>query len=60
VIQHIWLTVFPAYWRRLVLRFYWDGEETPSVEVPVGDFFCNGWCERSNVASTHRRTPPAV
>lgn len=43
-IQHIWLTVDSASWRRLVLRFYWDHEETPSVEVPVGDLFCNGWC----------------
>ena len=30
---------------------YWDGEETPSVEVPVGDFFCNGWCRPVNVDS---------
>lgn len=25
--------------RNLVLRFYWDGEEHPSVECPFGDFF---------------------
>jgi len=50
-IQHIWLTVNPIYWRRLILRFYWDDEEAPSVEVPVGDFFCNGWTERCNVSS---------
>jgi hypothetical protein len=25
--------------RSQVLRMYWDGEETPSVEVPFGDFF---------------------
>ena len=25
-IQHIWLTVHPSAWRRLVLRMYWDGE----------------------------------
>ena len=43
-IQHIWLTMFPSYWRSSILRIYWDGEETPSVETPVGDFFCNGWC----------------
>jgi hypothetical protein len=51
VIQHIWITVDPAWWRRLVLRFYWDGEETPSIEVPLGDFFCNGWCDPVNVNS---------
>ena len=37
-IQQIWMT--PAgKWRYSILRFYWDGEQQPSVEVPVGDFF---------------------
>ncbi len=58
-ISHLWLTVHPSFWRSLVLRFYWDGEETPSVEVPVGDFFCNGWCERSNVNSLAVTVNPA-
>ncbi|HTE18295.1 MAG TPA: DUF2961 domain-containing protein, partial [Armatimonadota bacterium] len=44
-IQHIWNTVAPERWRQLVLRIYWDGEETPSVETPLGDFFCSGWCQ---------------
>jgi len=42
VIQHIWMTVSsraPKTLRNLILRMYWDGEKTPSVEVPVGDFF---------------------
>ena len=50
-IQHIWITTHPKNWRRLVLRMYWDGDERPAVQVPVGDFFCNGWCEYSHVAS---------
>lgn len=50
-IQHIWLTVHSDWWRRLVLRIYWDGDETPSVEVPVGDLFANGWCVPSKVSS---------
>jgi hypothetical protein len=50
-IQHIWITVFPTRWRSLVLRMYWDGEETPSVETPLGDFFCNGWGVRCNITS---------
>ena len=50
-IQHIWMTCAPELWRKLIIRMYWDGEETPSVEVPLGDFFCNGWCERSIVNS---------
>jgi len=58
-VQHIWMTVNPAFWRRLVLRFYWDHEETPSVEVPVGDFFCNGWCVRCNVNSLPIAVNPA-
>ncbi len=45
VIQHIWLTCPHEDWRTLILRFYWDGEESPSIEVPLGDFFCMGWCE---------------
>lgn len=51
VIQHIWLTVHHTQYRRLVLRMYWDNEETPSIEVPIGDFFCNGWCESCEVNS---------
>jgi hypothetical protein len=41
-IQHIWMT--PTGNRRFsIFRMYWDDEENPSVEVPVGDFFANGW-----------------
>ncbi len=58
-ITHIWLTVHPTQWRRLVLRMYWDGEETPSVETPVGDFFCSGWCVRCNVSSIPVAVNPA-
>lgn len=43
VIQHIWITVDSKRWRDLILRMYWDDETEPSVETPVGDFFCNGW-----------------
>ncbi len=58
-IEHIWLTVHPTHWRRLVLRMYWDGEETPSVETPLGDFFCSGWCVRCNVSSIPVAVNPA-
>lgn len=50
-IEHIWMTCHNSKWRQMVWRIYWDDEKTPSVEVPVGDFFCNGWCERVNVTS---------
>lgn len=42
VINHIWMTPVGDY-RLMIFRFYWDDEETPSVEVPVGDFFAAGW-----------------
>ena len=58
-IQQIWLTVHPNHWRKLVFRFYWDNEETPSVEVPIGDFFCNGWTQRCNVTSLPVAVNPA-
>jgi hypothetical protein len=58
-IQHMWMTVAPAYWRSLVLRCYWDEESTPSIEVPLGDFFCNGWCVRCNVSSIPIAVNPA-
>jgi hypothetical protein len=41
-IQHIWMTP-TGVWRNSIIRFYWDGETSPSVEAPVGDFFCMGW-----------------
>ncbi len=50
-IQHIWITCRPALYRSLVLRMYWDHEAEPSVETPLGDFFCNGWGEPENVNS---------
>jgi hypothetical protein len=43
-IQHIWMTP-TGNWRYSILRFYWDDEKEPSVEVPVGDFFGMGWGE---------------
>jgi len=49
-IQHIWLTP-TGNWRFSVLRFYWDGETTPSVEVPVGDFFASGGGRYSQISS---------
>jgi len=41
-ISHIWFTIAdgePYHLKRIVLRIFWDGEKTPSVETPVGDFF---------------------
>lgn len=54
-IRHIWLTVASQErrWpRALVLRMFWDGAETPSVETPIGDFFAAGNGMRANVSTT--------
>ena len=39
-IRHIWMV--EGLSRDHVLRFYWDGEQAPSVEVPAPDFFAVG------------------
>jgi hypothetical protein len=49
-IQHIWMTP-TGNWRYSIIRFYWDDETTPSVEAPVGDFFCMGWGKYAPVTS---------
>jgi len=53
-IQHIWLTPAVAAtttWRSLILRIYWDGEKSPSVEAPLGDFFAMGLGQYAQVSS---------
>lgn len=42
-IQQIWLTPLNIPWRFAILRIYWDDQEQPSVECPLGDFFGQGW-----------------
>lgn len=49
-IQQIWITP-TGHWRFLILRMYWDDEQEPSVEVPVGDFFACGWGQYAQVTS---------
>lgn len=52
-IHHIWVTISaePFYGRKIILRMYWDGEESPSVEVPIGDFFGVGHGLNRNFSS---------
>jgi hypothetical protein len=41
-ITHIWMTSNcrePDHLRKALLKLYWDGEKSPSVLVPLGDFF---------------------
>lgn len=58
VIEHIWMTVTDKIsekncfvLRDLVLRFFWEDEDTPSIECPLGDFFCNGFAKGYQVKS---------
>lgn len=42
VVTHLWFTIAspdPMHLKNLVLRAWWDGEATPSIETPIGDFF---------------------
>jgi hypothetical protein len=42
VITHIWFTIAaqsPTHLKEIVLRGYWDGNDKPSIETPIGDFF---------------------
>ena len=69
-INHIWITVAnesmgrtpaapePDFLRRLVLKMYWDGEEEPSVLVPVGDFFGVGHARTTNFVSAPLQMSP--
>ena len=50
-IRHIWLTTEWLRYREVILRFYWDHEEFPSVEVPLGDFFCNAAKHQADICS---------
>ena len=34
-----WEVVDPDYYRKVLLKIYWDDQETPSVIAPLGDFF---------------------
>jgi hypothetical protein len=49
-IQQIWMTP-TGHWRHSILRIYWDDQEQPSVECPVGDFFACGWGQYAQVSS---------
>lgn len=45
VIQHIWMATeenWSGNGRACILRVYWDEEPTPSIEVPMTDFFAVG------------------
>ena len=63
MITHIWITTRSDaeehILRKLVLRMFWDGEENPSVLVPVGDFFGMGHGMTRNFASLPLQMSPS-
>lgn len=68
-INHIWCTLADTNageawvgeenaFRKIVIRMYWDGEENPSVEVPIGDFFGMGHAMCKNYVSAPLQMSP--
>jgi len=60
-VRHIWITIAcdePDFLRKIVLQAWWDGEETPSVKVPVGDFFGVGHAQTRNFSSLPLQMSP--
>ena len=49
-IQQIWMTP-TGNWRFSILRVYWDDQQVPSIECPVGDFFGCGWGKYAQLSS---------
>lgn len=60
-IKHIWCTMWATDkypFRKVLLRMYWDGETSPSVEVPIGDFFGMGHGMARNFVSLPLQMSP--
>src|SRR2546423_4130312 len=55
IIRRFWVTIAPrsemTIHRQAILRTYWDDEPTPSVEVPIGDFFGVGFGQQVDYIS---------
>lgn len=60
-IKHIWVTIAceeQYYLRKIILRAWWDGEQDPSIEAPVGDFFGIGHAETRNFSALPLQMSP--
>ncbi len=67
IITRLWMTISGWFWmhwepntytdptilKKLIIRIYWDGNENPSVEAPIGDFFGVGQCEYKQYLSKY-------
>ncbi len=61
IVTHVWVTIdckSQHYLRKIVLRAYWDGEDEPSIECPIGDFFGMGHGQTRNFASLPLQMSP--
>ena len=61
IVTHIWATLAcesESFLRKIVLRAYWDGEDSPSIEAPIGDFFGMGHAQTGNYASLPMQASP--
>jgi len=62
VVKHIWITISgkdELLRRNLVFRAFWDGQEHPSIESPIGEFFGQGWGMKYNFISLPLAAAPA-
>jgi hypothetical protein len=60
-IRHIWVTIDceePDFLRKLVLQAWWDGEQSPSIRVPIGDFFGIGHAQTRNFSALPLQMSP--
>ncbi|MGL1890828.1 MAG: DUF2961 domain-containing protein [Spirochaetaceae bacterium] len=51
-INHIWMVPTGRY-RSSILRVYYDGNDFPSIEVPVGDFFASAYTSVEDFAQVN-------
>ncbi|MFA5449035.1 MAG: glycoside hydrolase family 172 protein [Clostridia bacterium] len=58
IINHIWITCDIKKSGNLILNMFWDGEQTPSVDTPLADFFCCGFFEPTLVNSAYISVNP--
>ena len=56
-IEQIWVAPM-GNWRFAILRIYWDDQQHPSVECPIGDFFACGWGQYAQISSLAVRVNP--
>ncbi|MCL2518680.1 MAG: DUF2961 domain-containing protein [Oscillospiraceae bacterium] len=51
-IKHIWMTDSASMNRAMIIRIYWEGNDKPSVEAPLGDFFASADCQQFSQLSS--------